>query len=294
MIEPMASRSRVDPAVLEAAVTAWLENYRSPHTRAAYRADLHHFGEWSRAQRVNPLALDEDDLRRYRAACEAEGAGPATVARRLSAIASFGSFAHERGTALAAPRIERPTVAASSTTGSLSPDDAAALLAVADQMNPRAALVVRLLMLDGLKVGEAVDADATDVSGRPPLMRLTLRAAPVRVIQLHPDTADLVAAYLGRRREGPLLLSEHRARVTERLTRFGVDYLLKQAAETAGIAGAVSANTLRRRFVTAAHERGEDLDGIRHSAGHADARTTRRYLDPDRESARHRTLHPDA
>jgi integrase/recombinase XerD len=114
------------------------------------------------------------------------------------------------------------------------------------------------------------------------------------VIRLHPDTADLVATYLGRRRRGPLLLSEHRARVTERLTRFGVDYLLKQAAETAGIAGAVSANTLRRRFVTAAHERGEDLDDIRHSAGHADARTTRRYLDPGGEKSQHRTSHPDA
>jgi integrase/recombinase XerD len=293
MIELMPSRSRVDPAALQAAVTAWLENYRSPHTRAAYRADLHHFGQWARAQQVNPLALDEDDLRRYRAACEAEGAGPATVARRLSAIASFGSFAHERGTALAAPRIDRPTLPASSTTESLSASDATALLAAADQMNPRAALVVRLLMLDGLKVGEAVHADATDVEGQPPRMRLTLRAAPARVIQLHPDTADLVATYLGRRRRGPLLLSEHRARVTERLTRFGVDYLLKQAAETAGIA-AVSANTLRRRFVTAAHERGEDLEGIRHSVGHADARTTRRYLDSDGGNARHRTLRPDA
>ena len=62
----------------------------------------------------------------------------------------------------------------------------------------------------------------------------------------------------------------------------GVDYVVKQAAETAGIAGSVSANALRRRFVMAAHERGEDLDGIRDRVGHADVRTTRRYLDSDR------------
>ena len=36
----------------------------------------------------------------------------------------------------------------------------------------------------------------------------------------------------------------------------------------------------RRRFVVAAHERGEDLDTIRDSVGHTNARTTRRYIPP--------------
>jgi site-specific recombinase XerD len=274
----MARRSRSDPETLQAVVDAWLANYESGHTRAAYRADLDHFGEWARAENVNPFALAEDDIRRYRAACETAGAGPSTVARRLSAIASFGAFAHKRGTGLATPRIERPTLPASSTTESLGDDDATALLTAADQMNPRSALLVRLLMLDGLKVGEVVTADAGDLEGKPPCVTLTLHTGLPRVIELHPDTGKLLAAYLGNRRSGPLLLSEHRAHVTEPLTRFGVDYIVKQAAESAGIAGSVSANTLRRRFVMNAHDRGQDLDGIRADAGHADARTTRRYL----------------
>jgi site-specific recombinase XerD len=65
------------------------------------------------------------------------------------------------------------------------------------------------------------------------------------------------------------------------LTRFGIDYLVKQAAHAAGIDQTVSGNTLRRRYVMAAHANGTDLDQIRESAGHADRRTTRRYLDPD-------------
>ena len=100
-----------------------------------------------------------------------------------------------------------------------------------------------------------------------------------RVIELHPDTAELLTVYLGKRRRGPLLLSEHRARLAERLTRFGVDYIVKQAAETAGIAGPISANTLRRRFVMNADDHGQELDEIRLRAGHADPRTTRRYLE---------------
>lgn len=276
---PVVARRRPPRrAALEDAVAAWLGNYESPHTRVAYRADVEHFCKWCQAERVNPLALDEADLQRYRASCEASGAAPSTVARRLSSVASFGNFALERGDGIAAPRIGRPSLPAASTTEALNDADAAAILSAADHMNPRSALLVRLLMLDGLKVGEAVRADVTDVGGRPPSMTLSVRAEVPRVIQLHPDTADLLAAYLGTRRSGPLLLSQHRARVSERLTRFGVDYVIKQAAEIAGINGGVSSNTLRRRFVATAYERGADVDSIRRSVGHSDARTTRRYI----------------
>ena len=50
------------------------------------------------------------------------------------------------------------------------------------------------------------------------------------------------------------------------------------AVLAAGIAQSVSSNVLRRRFVMAAHANGSDLDEIRHNAGHAQTRTTRRYL----------------
>ncbi len=269
----------VPAALLPAMVAAWLDQYDSPHTRAAYRADLHHYGEWSSAQGMDPFPISEEDLRLYRAACEFAGNKPATVARRLSAVASFAGFADQRSDGASSPHIDRPTLPLSSPTESLGPDEAEALLAAADEMSPRAGLLVRLMMLDGLKVGDVVRADAADVSGRPPRMTLALHPPSHRVVDLNRDTADLVAAYLGRRRQGPLFFSEHRARLTERLTRFGVDYVIKQAVAAAGIAGAISSNTLRRRFIVAAHERGEDLDEIRASAGHVDSRTTRRYLD---------------
>lgn len=270
--------THLEPNLLEAVVAAWLKQYASAQTRSAYRTDVDHFGAWARSEQVNPFAVSPDELRRYRAACENRGAAPATVARRLSAIASFGAFAHAQGAGLPAPRIERPALAPSSTTEPLNDDQAAALVAAADRMNRRSGVLVRLLMLDGLKASEAVIADACDLQGRPPRLTLTVRTRMQRVIELHPDTARLLAAYLGQRRNGPMLLSDHRARVTERLTRYGVDYIVKQAADAAHITGAVSANTLRRRFLMHAHDRGDHIDGIRSSAGHADARTTRRYF----------------
>ena len=270
------------------AVAGFLDACRSSNTRAAYRADLGHVAAWCRGRgTLNLLTIDAADVARYRTECELAGASAATVARRLSAITSFGAYAAANGTqsALAADiEIERPALESSSTAELLTDADAEALLAAADRISRRSAALIRLLMLDGLKVGEVIRADAADVRGRPPRMTLSSRSRTARTIDLHPDTATAVRRYLDRRRDGPLLLSERRGRRPGRLTRFGVDYLVKQVAQAAGLDQAVSGNTLRRRYVIAAHADGTDLDRIRRNAGHADRRTTRRYLDPDTPS----------
>ena len=180
-------------------------------------------------------------------------------------------------------RIERrgPTVESASTAEILGDADSDALLAAADRIGTRSAALIRLLMLDGLKVGEVIRADASDVGGRPPRMKLSVHDRQLRTIDLHADTASALRKYLGRRREGPLLLSERRGRPPGRLTRFGIDYLVKQIAREAGLGQAISGNTLRRRYVTAAHADGTALDAIQHNTGHAAQRTTRRYLRAD-------------
>jgi len=267
------------------AVAGFLDACRSSNTRAAYRADLGHVAAWCRGRgTLNLLTIDAADVARYRTECELAGASAATVARRLSAITSFGAYAAANGTHPALARdteIDRPALESSSTAELLSDADAEALVAAADRIGRRSAALIRLLMLDGLKVGEVIRADAADVSGRQPRATLQLHDRRTRTIDLHPDTGSAVRRYLGRRRDGPLLLSERRGREPDRLTRFGVDYLVKQTAQAAGLERSISGNTLRRRYVIAADADGIDLDQIRESAGHANRRTTRRYLEPD-------------
>jgi integrase/recombinase XerD len=282
MARPLADGT---PGRATLAVAAWLDTCRSSNTRAAYRSDLTQFAVWCQgAGDVDLLAASADDIARYRTACEMAGAAPSTVARRLSAIASFAAHTG-RGTAReAVPKTARPAVEPSSTADPLTDYQADTLLEAADRLDSRHGALVRLLMLDGLKVGEAVAADADDVAGRSPRLRLTLRSRPPRVLSLDPDTARVVSAYLGRRRTGPLFLNERRGRVPERLTRYGVDYLVKQVARAAGLASPLSANTLRRRYMVAAYAGGAAVDEIRHQAGHSSIRTTRRYLaDPPTE-----------
>jgi integrase/recombinase XerD len=268
---------------LTLAIAAFLDSRRSANTQAAYRADLSHLAAWCHGQGAIDLRdLGAADLARYRSACELEGVSAATVARRLCAISSFGSFAGHRGPgeqSVSAEPVARPVVAPKSATQLLGDDDAIALLAAADRVGERAGLVVRLLMLDGLKVGEVTAADASDASVRRRPAQLRIRGGRhARVVALDPRTASVMRRVLGDRRAGPLLLSERPGRGAARLTRFGVDYLVKQAANEAGLDLPISGNVLRRRFVVRAHARGDDVETIRRNVGHANARTTRRYL----------------
>jgi site-specific recombinase XerD len=256
---------------------AWLPSLRSENTRDAYRADVAHFINWCVTAGVDPLSFSVGQLGRYRDALRAAGASSATEARRLSAIASFGTYAQATGASGPFPDVIRPEAPRSSSAIVLDDNDATALLAAADLLAPRSSVLIRLLMLDGLKVSEAAAADASALSGRPPR---TLQLAS-RTIRLHQQTAAAIQAYLGRRRDGPLLLSEQRGRSTERLTRFGIDYLVKEAAQEADLPSAVSGNVLRRRYVLAEHARGTAIDEIQRTTGHADERTTRRYLPTD-------------
>jgi integrase/recombinase XerD len=264
------------------AMAGFLDSCRSSNTRAAYRADLDHLAAWCReGGTIDLLTIDVADIAVYRTACELAGASPATVARRLSAFSSFSAFMAATGTETALTMetgIARPAVEPGSTANILDDADAAALLAAADHVGQRSAVLIRLLMLDGLKVGEVIRADASDVNGRPPRATLLLHDRHPRAIELQTETAAAIRRYLGRRRKGPLVLSEQRGREPSRLSRFGLDYLVKQVARAAGMDQPVSGNTLRRRYVIAAHAKGADLDTIRRHAGHADARTTRRYL----------------
>jgi len=266
----------------ERLVDAWVATHRAPNTRAAYRSDLERYAHWCDQHDLDPLAPAATALASFRAGCEAAGARPSSVARRLSAVGSFLRYAQAHGNpgaADACAAVGRPDPGEASSTRILSDSDANALLEAADALHPKAALLVRLLMLDGLKVGEAVGADADDLNGRPPRVALHLhRNRQLQILRLHHDSASAARAYLDGRTAGPLLLGNGTNRAGARLTRFGADYVLKRVAETARLGDGVSANALRRRYVAAAHDDGVDLDDIRRHAGHVDERTTLRYL----------------
>ncbi len=283
VVVPGSQPSQRSNAELEALAASWLDSYESPNTRAAYRADLAAFSRWCADRRTLPLDVSTQDVAAYLAATQATGNSPATSARRRSALASFFAFA--QGAELVASNPVSSVLLAApaepSATVVLDDHDAAALLRASDRLGPKPAALVRLLMLDGLKLGEVLEADAgafRDASNGGVLA--VDRGRRTHDVALVAPTARRLQQYLGRRRRGPLFLSDTPGRDGERLTRFGADYVLKEVARAASVRARVSANALRRRYVAAAVRGGAHIDDVRDHLGHRDARTTRRYLDP--------------
>jgi integrase/recombinase XerD len=265
----------------EQATDVWLSRYPSVNTRSAYASDLRAFLSWlgddSSVLDVTPEAISE-----YRADRQSSGVSEATVNRQFSALRAFYATVAELGACGDNPfgtRLE--AVTQSSSTGILDAGDVTRLEAAA-ALDPRTAALVQLLLGEGMRLAEVLALDHADVSGPRHAKRLrVVRHGQSMSVGLDRTGSRSVHA-LARttRAPGPLFLGPARGRAgATRLTRFGADHLIKQAAAAAGIEQPVSANVLRRTHVTNADRGGVAIDDIRQTMGHLDVRTTRRYLD---------------
>ena len=259
----------------------WLDDLSSARTRDAYGRDVDAFVAWCEAKALSPLEVSEVDVAAYRDDCGAAGALPATVARRLSALASFYDHARDARAVKSNPvdAVDRPVPSTASQPSGLDEDDALALLDAAATVGPKTVVLVALLMLEGMKLAEALGLDIEQLDGSGWAMRATVvRRGAEHDLTLDGRTARAITAYLDGRTRGPLLVGESPTQVSAaRLTRFGADFLLKRAATQAGLAP-VSANTLRRTYITLSHRDGAGVEEISQRVGHATARDTRRYL----------------
>ncbi|MGH9136273.1 MAG: tyrosine-type recombinase/integrase [Acidimicrobiales bacterium] len=261
----------------------WLDTLRSANTRSAYAGDLDRFIRWcDRQGGGSPLIADAAAIERYRSAGVAAGAAGSTLARRMSALRSFYCYAVEHGALTVSPVGSWVVPAdASSATDGLTPDDVRRLVAACAAAGPRTSVLVGLLLYDGIRLGEILGADVGDVAFRGRAAHLAVdRRDGVTSIRLDGRTARPLRTYLDGRTTGPLLLGASPTRAPARLTRFGADYLLKQASATAGLEPPISANALRRSFAGRLRAEGVTVGAIRDRMGHSDVRTTLRHL-PD-------------
>lgn len=259
----------------------WLDDLSSARTRDAYGRDVDAFEVWCEAKGLSLLEAGEAEVSQYRDDCGAAGALPATVARRLSALASFYEHARAAQAVSSNPvdGVDRPEPSTGAQPSGLDEGDALALLDAAATVGPKAVVLVALLMLEGMKLAEALGLDIEQLHGSGWGMRATVvRRGSQQDLTLDGRTARAITAYLGGRTHGPLLVGESPTQTSSaRLTRFGADFLLKRAASQAGLAP-VSANTLRRTYIGLSHRDGAGVEEISRRVGHATARDTRRYL----------------
>ncbi len=243
-------QSAARPLSLAALSESWLASFVSRNTRDAYGRDLLGFVEWCAEHRISPMGSGVETFERYRDDCLRMQASPATVSRRLAALSSFYAYAARllrTGGSNPLESVTRPAPDGG-TQRTLTPAEVERLHAAAGATAPKAAVLVGLLLWEGLTLGAALALDVTSLSPSGGSLRATLdRRDGATTADFDTRTAAAIADHLAGRTAGPLLTSGHfMQQPGTRLTRFGADFLVKQSAQAARLEGSVSCATLRR------------------------------------------------
>lgn len=270
----------------------WLLGYASSHTRRAYARDLQGWARWCADLDTDPLAAGRVHVDAWaRHLTEQLHLAPATVARRLAAVSAFYRWCvlEEHLAANPAVHVRRPDVDPdASTTLGLTADQARTLLTAAGEHSPRLHALVALLLVDGLRISEALGLDVEHVRDVDRGHRVaTVRRKGGRTARtaLPPLVTAALDHYLDHRATdtqtsvrtltGPLFVT----RTGARWRPGNAARALTALARRTGIPGAdrVTPHALRHAAITLALDAGVPLHEVQDFAGHRDPRSTRRY-----------------
>jgi integrase/recombinase XerD len=305
----VAAAADADPVTL--LVFGWLASKRSEHTRTAYARDIgvtprRQAGRapswlaWCQAKGVHPVTgVSGLHVAMYARQLDAAGLAPASVARRLAAVAGWYAWLAARGHIAVSPAagIARPrSSAAAPAAPGLNRDQAVTLLHAADKapgpQHARTAALVAVLLFTGARVGEVIGADVEDLGTEQGhrVLRVTRGDGQRRRLVLPRPAATRIDAYLSGRadlvgvrgqRGGPARRPLFATGPGRRLFPADVWRLLRRLAARAGLpdnlVGHLSPEALRHSFAALYLDAGGSLGDLQQVMGHADPRTTQRH-----------------
>ncbi len=279
----------------------------SAHTCRAYGGDVRDLARFLEARGVAWDAATLDDLRAWLAAQTRQGAARSTVARRAAAVRAVYAWAARTGLVTAdpslrllAPRGGHPLPAV------LRKSDAIELVSAAaappeseDPVPVRDQAIVELLYATGLRVGELVGMDVTDLDLGERVVRVLGKGARERTVPFGRPAALALDHWLRLRhrlvngRSGSaLFLGRRGGRLDQRQVRATV-HRLAGALEGAPDIGP---HGLRHSAATHLLEGGADLRTVQELLGHASLATTQVYthVTPERLRRSYEQAHPRA
>lgn len=260
------------------------ERNLSPHTLKAYAEDLRQFARHLKAElrrEGHPRDVDHLMIRSFLASLHRHGLSKSSSARKLAALRTFfrylcreGALERNPARALLSPRVERRLPP------HLDEAQVAALLDVPGQGDAvlRARAILELLYATGLRCGELVSLDLSEVDLEGRMVRVVGKGRKERVVPFGQRARQAIRAYLPARartrpREDALFVNPRGGRLTDRSVRLLVARRVRQTALTQRI----SPHGLRHSFATHLLQRGADLRTIQELLGHTSLSTTQRY-----------------
>jgi site-specific recombinase XerD len=283
---PTLVRDHDDPiADLGMAVHGWLTDY-PPTTRKNYASQLNQWLRWCnqhgldalRTDRHHPRAVRRDHVALYmRQLDEQLGNMPSTIAHKWSTVHSFYSWCLLEEIVERDPtaNVRRPKVRDQVMRPYLDRMESGRFLAFAEASSPRDYALITLLLLNGLRISEALDANIETISSERGHHTMVIKGkgSKIATIPLAPRTHRALLAYIGERESGPIFLG----REGERMNRHAAARTIRRVARKAKIDKRLSPHSMRRSFITVALDSGVPLRDVQHGARHSDPRVTSRY-----------------
>jgi integrase/recombinase XerC len=286
---------------------AMLQNERnaSAHTVRAYRREISNFAAYLSAT-LGPDAqiaiVEHLHIRAYLGQLYERGLTKASAARALAAVRSwFRWLAKEHRIAqnpavlVSTPKLPQhlPRVPSmeevNGLLNSMEHRESTAAKDEAAAWPERDRVIFELLYGCGIRNSELVGIDMPDIQWKNDAILVKGKGRKQRYVPLGDEAAIAMRAYLPLREsrlrtagkltlltEGPLI-ANLRMSGTTRLTTRSVGRIVKQIAQSRGLASDVHPHTLRHAFGTHMLEEGADLRAIQEMLGHERLSTTQRY-----------------
>lgn len=271
-----ASRDPSPVAVAE----FFLKGYKGS-TKQAYAEDLRQFFVFCAMLDVAVFDVRRHVVQDFVEQLRHDGNGAATIKRKISVIRNFYRFAvdEEYAERSPVPSTDKPLHLASVSRRSqtLGPDrdESVALLDAARRRGVLDYAVVRTLLHQGLRVSELCGLDVADmrVERGHRVFRLSRKGDVVQDQVVAPAAVAAIDVFLAGRCEGPLFVDA----AGDRLTRYQVEYVVRECAKAAGVVKRLSPHSFRHACVTLLLDAEVGVPDVREFMGHANVETTMRY-----------------
>ena len=281
-----------------------LERGLSPNTRVAYLADVERLAAWLADDSTDISAATPEQLHAFVMALHELGVAPRTQARIVSGIRSFfryliieGIITSNPSADLQGPKLGKhlPEV--------LTVPEVRSMLESVDLNEPqgrRNRAILEVLYGSGLRVTELCELQSRRVDFERGFLIVEGKGSKERMVPMSDESIEQIKRYIDERtdrglpvkrgEEDYLFLNKRGAH----LSRVMVFYIVRKAAEVAGIRKTISPHTLRHSFATHLLEGGANLRAIQQMLGHESIATTEIYLHLDNSHLREEILmhHP--
>lgn len=277
-----------------------IEKGLSENSLASYSQDLASLLIFLRNKSFRLEDLDDRTLFLYLTHLRAKGLTSRSLARHLSSLRGFFSFAMDErwyqedpGHLLENPKLPKKLPEF------LSREEVGRILALPDtstKLGMRDKAILEILYAAGLRVSEVIGMKILDFDAQVGLLRIFGKGAKERLVPIHFAAQEILNRYIENTRPSfkPAVDCMFLNRSGKGLTRQGVWKLIKKYAEKAGIKRSISPHTFRHSFATHLLEGGADLRTVQLLLGHADITATEIYthIQAGRLKSIHQEYHP--